>query len=403
MTTLDQLLQKTDRCIDFANARNRILKTAPAVKPEIVPLEQASQRILAGPVVAQRDCPPAAVSAMDGFALRHADLDGGPLKLQGYTAAGEPVGTALAPRAAQRVFTGALIPPEADTVLIQEDARASGDEIFPTNRPNFGAFVRPKAFDFSAGTVLIEPGEFLTPSALALSAAANLTSLTVAKRPRIALIATGSELCDPGMAQHPQDVVASNSLTLAALLQAAGAQITDLGYVKDQLSSVSERLEQGANYDLLITTGGASVGNFDLVQAALHSINAQPNFWQVLVRPGKPVFLWDYQGTPVLGLPGNPVSAYVCARVFALPWLRRALGASPVIETVTPYPLAQPLPPNGQRHQFARADLIEGQVYPAKSQDSSLLRPLHSAGVLIERPPQDPRRKIGNKVSCILI
>ncbi len=400
MTTLDQQLQQADRGIDFAQARARILATAPAVFPETLPLGQAADRILAAPVIASRDSPPAAVSAMDGYAVRHGDLGLAPLTIQGQTAAGDPQGAPLAPGTARRIFTGALLPPGADTILVQEDVQVVGDQILPMQTPDPAAFVRPQGLDFRTGAVLIAAGQRLTPSALALSAAANLAQVSVAQAPRVALIATGNELCDLGAAHHPQDVVASNSLALAALLKAAGAHPLNLGFVGDQLADLRARLTQAQGADLLITTGGASVGDFDLVQAALHDLGARPRFWQVLVRPGKPVFLWDLDGMPVLGLPGNPVSAYVCARVFALPWVRRALGVTPELETPVSLPLAAPLAANGSRHQFARGFLEYGRVSAVTSQDSSLLQPLHAAGVLIERAPYDPPRRIGGQVTC---
>ncbi len=400
MTTLDQQLQQADRGIDFAQAQAQILATAPAVRLENLPLDQVADRILAAPVIAARDSPPAAVSAMDGYAVRHGDLGLAPLTIQGQTAAGDPQGAPLAPGAAQRIFTGALLPPGADTILIQEDAQVVGDQLRPMEIPKLAAFVRPKGFDFGAGAVLIAAGQRLTPPALALSAAANLAHVTVARAPRVALIATGDELCDLGTAHAPQDVVASNSLALAALLEAAGAHPLDLGRVGDQIADLRARLTQAQGADLVITTGGASVGDFDLVQAALHALGARPRFWQVRVRPGKPVFLWDLDGMPVLGLPGNPVSAYVCARVFALPWVRRALGVRPELEAPVSLPLAAPLAANGPRHQFARGLLEKGQVSPVRSQDSSLLQPLHAAGVLIEREPHAPPRRIGDLVSC---
>ena len=264
--------------------------------------------------------------------------------------------------------------------------------------------MRPKGFDFRAGATLLPAGLVVDARALALAAAANQTHINAARQPHIHILSTGAELRPLGQASAPEHVIASNGLTLQTLLQSAGALATDRGFVGDQVAQIATALQDSApGADLLITTGGASVGAYDLVQAALHSLGAQPVFWQVMMRPGKPVFLWDWQGLPVLGLPGNPVSAYVCARLLAQPWVRQALGRAQIQEPRHPLTLAASLPANGPRHQFARALQGPEGLIPATSQDSSLLSTLYQADVLIERPPHDPARKQGEIVQGIFL
>ncbi|MGB0785530.1 MAG: gephyrin-like molybdotransferase Glp [Alphaproteobacteria bacterium] len=402
MTSLDQLLSNTLRNIKFSEAQRLILDQAPKVRSESVKIHSATNRTLAKGLVAKRDSPAGAVSAMDGYALRHADLSSD-LIVRGQTKAGESAGVSLERGAACRVFTGALLPKGADTVLVQEDANVSNGRLVPKSLPKFGAFVRPKGFDFQRGEELLSSGQKLTPAAIALCAAANVDRIEIARKPRIAIISTGNELCEPGMAKNSEDVVSSNGLALSALLENAGAESSNMGLVGDNVAELSKILHSAKNHDLIITTGGASVGDYDLVQTALQALGGKPTFWQVMVRPGKPVFLWELQGTPVLGLPGNPVSALVCGRVFAMPWVRRALGQNPEIERTIPFQLAKEIKQNGPRHQFARAILKDGLALITESQDSSLIKTLHRANLLIERPPHDKARAKGEIVQCLVL
>ena len=381
--------------VSLENALEAILATAKPLPAETLPLAQAKGRTLAVPVLATRDQPPTPLSAMDGYAVRSSDQS--PLTLDGATPAGTNAGSALAPRAARRIFTGAPLPGGADAVLVQEDAQIIDGTLHFDTTPSAGTFVRPTGFDFSAGDELLPTGHVLDARALALCAAANQSTVDVRRSPRISILATGSELCTPGTATKPEQVIASNGLCLAALL---GGE--DRGFVGDKISAIASAISDAIKgKDLLITTGGASVGDHDLVQAALESLGGTRTFWKVMMRPGKPVFLWDLHGIPVLGLPGNPVSSYVCARLLALPWVRASLGQVDLHEPRFTLPLAAPLPANGPRHQFARATLAGAGLKAARSQDSSLLSTLASAAYLIERAPNDPPKKAGDLVKAL--
>lgn len=381
--------------VSFAEALEAILATAKPLPAETVPLTHAKGRTLAASVLATRDQPPTPLSAMDGYAVRSGDQ--GPLTLDGATPAGADAGSALASGSARRIFTGAPLPDGADAVLVQEDARLIDGMLHFDTKPSAGTFVRPTGFDFTAGDALLPAGHVLDARAVALCAAANQPTVEVRRTPKISILATGSELRFPGSATEPQHVVASNGLCLAALLDGR-----DCGFVGDSVNEIAAAIGEAIKgQDLLITTGGASVGDHDLVQAALERLGATRTFWKVMMRPGKPVFLWDLHGVPVLGLPGNPVSAYVCARMLALPWIKASLGQPDIHERRLALPLAAPLSANGPRHQFARATFENGGLAAAKSQDSSLLRTLASAAYLIERAPHDPPRNVGDMVKAL--
>ena len=403
-TSAVKLLETAERGLGFEAARDRILATVPEPVSVDMPLDQSAGLTLTHPLKAIRTTPPWPVSAMDGYALRQSDLRKGALTVDGQTAAGNTAGEPLGPRCARRIFTGALLPPGADTILIQEEAEVIKGRLRALSNPKLGDFVRSAGFDFTAGDRLLEAGQILTPPALALAAAANCGQVKVAQPPQIAILSTGDELRALGEAREAQHVVASNGLALSALLVSAGAKAQDLGFVPDDLAAIRAKISEAqGRADLLITTAGASLGDFDLVQEALAQSGGTPQFWQVMVRPGKPLFLWTLDGLTVLGLPGNPVSAYVCARLLALPWVRRALGRRQIFEAEVTLPLAGPLPTNGPRRQFARAKVRNGKLHPAPSQDSSLLRPLYLAGALINRPPGDPAKTEGDQVSAILL
>ena len=403
MISLAEALASTARGLSFEAAIDTIVATAKPLPSEGSALQDAQGRTLGEPVTALRDQPPTALSAMDGYAVRAAET-GAPLILDGATPAGTPAGTALSPGAARRIFTGAPLPMGADAVLIQEEAEIIDGNLQAKTPIPPGAFVRPRGFDFRAGEALLTAGRVLDARALALAAAANTATVTVRCLPRIGILATGAELRTPGKAMAPEHVVASNALALQALLNQAGAVAQDQGFVSDDVAAIKTALQSARdNADLILTTGGASVGDHDLVQAALHELGARPAFWQIMMRPGKPVFLWDWAGTPVLGLPGNPVSAYVCARVLALPWVRAALGQHTLHEPRQPLALAAPLAANGPRHQFARATRTPTGLVPASSQDSSLLRTLAQADVLIERRPHAEALAAGQSVQALLL
>lgn len=401
MISAADLLAKVPRGLDFDTARQEILATCPALPSENFALADALGRTLATPIIAARANPAAHISAMDGYAVRAKELAAGPLTLMGETPAGVQGGT-LPPKAAQRVFTGSVLPVGADTVLIQEEALVSDGSLSASSSSKKGAFVRPKGFDFDAGQELLAAGTLLTPSRLALVAAGNWGQVPVVRRPKIGILSTGRELVAPGTASAAEHVPASNGLALAAFLRQGGAEAMDLGFQTDEVAALAADLKAALPAcDLLITTGGASVGDHDLVQDALASLGGRPVFWQIKMRPGKPVFLWHLENTPVLGLPGNPVSALVGARLLVQPWVRKALGQTPLFDGAVTLNLGVPLAANGPRRQFARARLHNGLVFPVPSQDSSLLRSLDQADLLIDRPALDQEKAAGEQIQAI--
>lgn len=375
--------------IDVDEARARLFAAAPRMPAEEVALVAAAGRVLAADVRARRDQPPFAASAMDGYAARAADLarpEG--VAVVGEAAAGRRHAGALGPGEAVRIFTGAPVPEGADTVLIQEDARREGERLFATAPVTPGDNIRPAALDFSQGEVLLAAGTRLAPRHLALAGAGGHGTLQVARRPRVALLATGDELTPPGTMPGPDGIVASTSPAIAAMIERAGGTARDLGIAPDDRAVIAARAREGlSEADLLVTLGGASVGDHDLVQPALSDLGVTLDFWKVAVRPGKPLM---FAADPlVLGLPGNPVSGLVCTLVFLLPLIEAMQGAAPgpmVEEGV----LGAPLGPNGPRRDHVRARREGGRLIPFSRQDSSMLAIMARADALIVRPPGAP-------------
>lgn len=372
--------------LDFDTALARLLTLADALPAEIVPIHEADGRHLAADIAARLTQPPADVSAMDGYALRFAELPG-PFRVVRESAAGHPLGRALAPGEAARIFTGAHVPEGADTVAVQEDAvLADGIVSFPAEGPpGIGAHVRPRGQDFRAGATLAQAGDRLTPALLGLLAAGGHGDVQVHRRPRAALISTGDELVMPGVVPGPGQIVGSNGLMIAALLRRAGAEVTDFGIVPDHPDALATAIGAAAGADLLVTIGGASVGDHDLVKPALEAAGAAIDFWKVAIRPGKPLLAGQLGRALVVGLPGNPVSAFVCARLFLFPLLRRLAGDPAPLDTPGSATIARPLPANGPRRHFLRARLENGVANPFGEQDSSLFNVLAAANALVVR------------------
>jgi molybdopterin molybdotransferase len=394
--------------LPFDAALERLLGLAQALPAETVAVADAAGRHLAEAVTARLTQPPADVSAMDGYALRFAELPG-PFRLVGESAAGRPLAGAVGPGEAARIFTGAFVPEGADTVAVQEDAEAAEGLVrFPADGPpHAGAHIRRRGQDFSDGQPLAEAGMLLTPARLGLLAAAGHGALRVHRRPRIALLSTGDELVPAGELPGPGQIVGSNALMLAALLQRAGADVEDLGIVADRPDALAAAIARGRGADLLVTVGGASVGNHDLVKPCLEAAGASLDFWRIAIRPGKPLMAGRLDGGLVVGLPGNPVSAYVCARLFLAPLIRR-LSGNP--EPHDRYGLAKTmvdLPANGVRRDFLRGTRemrSDGPwVTPATAQDSSLLTVLAAADVLLVRPEHGPALPAGTAVPVLTL
>lgn len=381
-------------------ALKAILSRVPPVTREQVPLHDSLGRVLASPVIAQHDQPPFNASAMDGYAMRAADVtEGASLRVIGMSQAGAGFSGTIGTGEAVRIFTGAPLPDGADTVIMQEEAVREGDFVRFTAPARPGHSVRPKGNDFATGDILIETGSRLTPMQIAVAAAANRASLTVARRPRIGLVATGDELVLPGTALGADQIVASNSFGLAAMLAPYAEAVTDHGIIADDPDRLRQRLSDAfdAAPDILITTGGASVGEHDLVQGVLKELGVQLDFWRINMRPGKPLMFGTRGKTLVFGLPGNPVSAMVTAIAFIKPALRAWLGYGEPDHWRLP--LAGPTPPNTARRHFMRARLIQTptgpEVLPISQTDSGHTSSLAYADMLIVQPEHDAGQPTG--------
>ena len=318
--------------LSVADALAQVLKDAQPLAAEQAPLADTVGRVLAADLEALRTQPPADVSAMDGYAVRAADVATAPAKLKviGEVAAGRPFERAIAAGETARIFTGGVVPAGADTVVIQEITTREGDVVIIEKTTAKGRNVRLQGLDFKAGDVLLPKGHRLTTRDLALAASMNRPLLPVHRRPKIAVLATGDELVPPGSTPGPGQIVYSNGFSLAALARAEGADVSDLGIVPDRLDETvaAVRRARELGVDVLVTTGGASVGEYDLVQQAFAAEGMDLSFWKVALRPGRPLMHGRLGAMQVLGLPGNPVSSYVCAFLFLVPLIRRLSGRS---------------------------------------------------------------------------
>lgn len=387
--------------ISVAEAQQRLFALADPVAGEAVPLREAAGRWAAEPVAALRTQPELPLSAMDGYAIRFAELPG-PWRLIGESAAGRPFAGAVGPGEAVRIFTGGALPDGADAILIQEEAQRDGDSVRLNGAgpPAPGAHVRVAGLDFREGDTLIAPGERLTPARIALAAVAGHATLPVRRRIRIAIAATGDELRAPGSPLAPGQLPESNSAMLAAMLAPLPVDLIDLGILPDRLAAVTAAFA-AVDADLLVTTGGASVGDHDLVRPALAAAGAAIDFWRVAVRPGKPMMAGRMRDTVVIGLPGNPVSAHVTALLFVFPMVAHLAGAADPLPRPRSATLGHDLPPGGPRADHLRAVHREGRVHSAALQDSSMLRTLAASDCLIVRPPHVPAASAGDSVQIL--
>ncbi|WP_298281761.1 gephyrin-like molybdotransferase Glp [Acidocella sp.] len=394
--------------ISVEDARGRILAGITPVGAETVALAQGLGRVLAAPVLARVNQPPCDVSAMDGYALRAVDAaPGARLRLIGEAPAGRPFGGFVGAREAVQVFTGSVIPDGADAVIVQEDVDLETGFVCPRDGAMTGRHIRLKAQDFAEGAELLARGRQLDARALGLAAAANAPWLCVHRRPRVAILCTGDEISLPGERLAAGGIVNSNATLLSAFVVAHGGEPVVLPMARDDMDAIAEAADAARGADLLVTSGGASVGAHDLVQSGLAARGFALDFWKVAMRPGKPLIFGRVGALPVLGLPGNPVSAYVCALLFLAPLLtalagRGAAAGLPRLEGAS---LGAPLKPNDQRADFMRASLTETGgvevVTPYGYQDSSQLRVLAGAEALIYRPPFAPACLPGARVEII--
>ncbi len=387
--------------ISVAEALARVLASAsPPMEAEIVAVEDALGRTLAHDLHALRTQPPFANSAMDGYALRAADTASAPVRLMviGESAAGRAFDGAVRASQAVRIFTGAPMPDGADSVVIQENASRDGDFLIVRGRETLGRNVRDAGIDFAEGELLLSAGRRLTPRDLALAAAANHPAIAVRRRPRVAVLATGDELVPPGQVIGPAQIVASNNYAIAAIVAASGGVPIDLGIAADQMDALARsfRRAQETEADVLVTLGGASVGDYDLVQRALVDSGLSLGFWRIAMRPGKPLMQGRLGAMRVLGLPGNPVSAIVCALLFLRPLLRALVGDPAAgADLSEPAVFGADISANDIRQDYLRATLVRDAggalvATPLPSQDSSLVKLLAQAQCLIIRAPNGP-------------
>ncbi|MDD1516950.1 MULTISPECIES: molybdopterin molybdotransferase MoeA [Bradyrhizobium] len=386
-----------------SDALAAVLTGAEPLAEEMVRLDEAHHRVLAHDVAARRTQPPEAMSAMDGYAVRASDAAiETRLTVVGEVAAGRPFAGRVGPGEAVRIFTGGVVPDGADAVVIQEDTIADGTHVTIKEAAICGRHIRPAGIDFREGDVLLRKGIRLTERDLALAAGMNHPHLAVIRRPRVAILATGDELVMPGTAPGPGQIVYSNGYALHALARSEGAETIDLGIAADTLESTSAGIrrarESGA--DILVTTGGASVGDHDLVQQALKGEGIEIAFWKIAIRPGKPMMHGRLGAMRVIGLPGNPVSSYVCAFLFMVPLIRALSGGSVIHHQRERAVLGRDLGANDQREDYLRARLEvrdDGTrvALPVSHQDSSLLANLSAAQVLLVRAPFAPKAEAG--------
>ncbi|WP_206935728.1 molybdopterin molybdotransferase MoeA [Roseococcus thiosulfatophilus] len=394
--------------ISVAEARARILAGVTPVAAETVALTDSWGRVLAAPVPSRVTQPPADLSAMDGYAVRAAEANAGQaLRVVGQAPAGQPYDAVLNPGEAVRIFTGAYIPEGADGILLQEDARAEAGEVTATDHVTPGRWVRLRGLDFAEGDTLLPAGHRLTARDVGLAAAGNHAFLTVRRRPRIGILATGDEIMLPGEPPRPASIYSSNSFAIAAMVRAAGGEPSILPVAPDDRAAIASLVESAAGLDVLVTSGGASVGEHDLVREVLEGAGFSLDFWRIAMRPGKPLFHGRRAGGPaVLGLPGNPVSAFVCGVLFLLPLLAALQGRVGFALPVQRYRLGVELPENDQREDYLRAELRPGadgapEAHPAARQDSSMLRVLAGAQALVIRAPHAPALARGAEVEAI--
>ena len=368
-----------------------------------VELAEAAGRVVRVAPVSRRAQPPFASSAMDGYALRSGDAGAGQsVEVVGESAAGHSWDGTLAAGQALRIFTGAPVPAGADCVVIQEDTRREGSRLILTASARPGDNIRPAGCDFPAGFALSAPRR-LSPADLALLAAMNVPQVSVARRPRVLLLATGDELVMPGQEPGPDQIIASNTFALKAMIDAAGGEGVILPIAPDREEALAEAMRSLAHGDIAVTIGGASVGDHDLVGRVGEGLGMRRAFHKIAMRPGKPLIAGALGAVPYLGLPGNPVSAIVTAHLFLLPMVRRWLGLQDVLPRTIPAHLACDIGANGPRTHYMRARLEASVVTPFADQDSSLLSVLSQANALLVRPLGDGPRKAGETVPVLAL
>lgn len=393
--------------ISVDEAVARITRAFAPLGTESVPIAAAAGRVLAEDAVARLDHPPAPMSAMDGYAVRHTDAKvGAEFAIVGEAPAGRPYQERVSEGQAVRIFTGGVVPEGADAVVIQEDTERSGNRIRIKEEPRLGENVRPRALDFRSGEVLRPKGHRLSARDVALLAAGDLANIMVACKPRVAIVATGDELSRPGEPRKDGGIVASSTYALQAMVHAWGGEPIDVGILPDKTEAFAGLAETARNADLIVTQGGASVGDHDLVQSALKPHGFTLDFWKIAMRPGKPLIFGRLGDTPFLGLPGNPVSAMVCSVLFMQPAISAMLGLdyrAPIVKAR----LSAPLRANGRRQDYIRAQLSRNNgllvAEPFALQDSSMQKVFAQSDGLIIRNVDAPAANAGDEVDVLLL
>lgn len=390
-------------------ALERVLSDVAVMSGRAIGLAEAGGRVLAEPITARRQQPSFDASAMDGYAFRSADVaPGARLTLVGEAAAGQRFGRSLGPVEAVRIFTGAPLPDGADVVVPQEEAVIEGDVLVVSAEVRSGKHVRPAGGDFNTGDELLPEGRLMGAREIAIAAAGNCDSVVVRRRPRVAILSIGDELVLPGAEPGPDQTIATNAYAIAELARNAGAEVRDLGIVADEVDRVTAVAQRAsAEADLLVTIGGASVGDHDVTRPGLEAAGMHLDFWRIAMRPGKPLVFGRLGQMAVLGLPGNPVSSFVCGVIFMRPLIGALLGAEPS-NGEEPALLGTDLPPNGSRTHYLRATLTRRpnrlpEVTPLPRQDSSLLRVLAQADCLLIHPANADRSASGSLCSIIAL
>ena len=389
--------------ITVEEARALLFDLVGPLPTEEVPLAQSAGRVLSQDVAATRDQPPFAASSMDGYAVNSDEVElHAMFKVVGESAAGRRYEGTAGPGQAVRIFTGAPVPEGADFVVIQEDTTRRGDLLTITDTPGSKNNIRPAGVDFTAGTSIASP-RLIRAEDIALMAAMNIPRVPVSRKPVIALISTGDELVMPGEQPGQDQIIASNTFGLLALLEGLGASVRMLPIARDTVSSLETAFGLAQGVDLVVTIGGASVGDYDLVSDVSQGLGMQRSFYKIRMRPGKPLMAGRIGDTAMVGLPGNPVSAMVCGYLFLAPMVRRMLGLDHVLPPFRTARLCAPLPRNGPREHYMRAVLTDAGIEACPDQDSSLLSVLAQANALLVRAPNDPAREIGETVQYLPI
>lgn len=385
--------------ITVNEALSRCFALVSVLPSEVVSLRHAAGRVMAKPAAARRDQPPFAASAMDGYAVQGDPVSGDHFTVIGEAGAGHAFAGPVGPCQAVRIFTGAPVPQGATRVIIQEDVAASGATITVNPNADSGTNIRPAGQDFRAGDTLSP--RLLRPNDLALLAAMNIAAVPVTRRPVVALIATGDELVMPGEEPRPDQIIASNTFALAAMVEAAGGEARILPIARDTEAELFTVLSMTEGCDLIVTIGGASVGDHDLVGRVAESMGLERAFYKIAMRPGKPLMAGRLRGVPMLGLPGNPVSSIVCGHLFMLPMLRAMLGLGQTPPETRRAILGVGVAANGPRTHYMRARLAGDRITPFDRQDSALITILTEADALLIRPASDAAVPAGAEVQYI--